>query len=113
MYYAASGILLLTRFFIVSIIFASFPLWAQENSTDLFKAKCAVCHGADGSANTVVGKSLKMRDLRSEEVQKQSDADLHVITACGKGNMPPYKAKLTDDQIKQLVSYIRVLAHKT
>ena len=30
----------------------------------------------------------------------------------GKGAMPAYKGKLTDDQIKQLVGYIRELAKK-
>jgi cytochrome c6 len=113
MHYPASRILPFAGVFIVSVLFGSLPLWAQEDSAGLFKTKCAVCHGADGSADTSIGKSLKMRDLRSGEVQKQSDADLHAITACGKGKMPAYKAKLSDDQIKQLVSYIRVLGHKT
>ena len=27
----------------------------------IFKAKCAMCHGADGSASTGMGKSMGMR----------------------------------------------------
>ena len=54
-----------------------------------------------------------MPDLRSDEVQKQTDAQLIDSTANGKGKkMPAYKGKLTDDQIKQLVGYIRELAKK-
>jgi mono/diheme cytochrome c family protein len=76
----------------------------------LFKAKCAVCHAADGGGNTAVGKGLKLRDLRSAEVQSQTDAQLGTITTCGKGKMPAYEIKLSDEQIHALVSYMRKLA---
>ena len=57
-----------------------------------------------------VGKGMKLRDLRSPDVQKQTDAELYTIICCGKGKMPGYQGKLTDDQIKQQVAYIRSLA---
>ena len=96
---------------VVLIAMAARAVKADDEPAALYKAKCAVCHSPDGSANNAIGKSLKMRDLGSEEVQQQSDMQLNTITACGKGKMPAYKGKLSDDQIKQLVSYIRVLAH--
>jgi cytochrome c6 len=77
-----------------------------------FKAKCAACHGADGSGTTATGKALKVRDLGSSDVQSQSDAQLTDIVTNGKNKMPAYKGKLTDDQIKGLVAYIRGLAKK-
>jgi cytochrome c6 len=77
-----------------------------------FKAKCAMCHGADGSGGTATGKSLKVRDLGSADVQGQTDAQLTEIITSGKDKMPAYKGKLTDDQIKGLVAYIRTLAKK-
>jgi cytochrome c6 len=77
-----------------------------------FKAKCAMCHGADGSGTTATGKALKLRDLGSSYVQSQSDAQLTEIVSNGKNKMPAYKGKLTDDQIKGLVAYIRGLAKK-
>jgi cytochrome c6 len=85
------------------------PASAQTGEST-FKTKCAACHGADGKGATAVGKSLKIRDLSSPDVQKQSDAELTAIIANGKGSMPAYKSSLTGDQIKQLVSYIRQLA---
>lgn len=42
----------------------------------IFKAKCAMCHAADLSGNTPMGKKLSARDLRSPEVQNQPDAEL-------------------------------------
>lgn len=82
---------------------------ADNGGEALFKQKCAGCHGADGKGQSSMGKTLKVRDLSSDEVQKQSDADLTAITNNGKNKMPAYKGKLTDDQIKDLVAYIRTL----
>ena len=80
-----------------------------DDGAATFKAKCAMCHGGDGAGTTPVGKSMKIRDLRSAEVQAQTDAQLTDILTNGKNKMPAYKGKLTDDQIKGLVSYIRQL----
>jgi mono/diheme cytochrome c family protein len=45
-------------------------------------------------------------------VQKETDAQLIDIVTNGKNKMPAYKGKLTDDQIKGLVGYVRELAKK-
>lgn len=74
-----------------------------------FKAKCAMCHGADGSGSTPVGKSLKIPDLRSTAVQGQSDSQLAATIADGKGKMPAYSKSLSPEQIQQLVAFIRGL----
>ena len=76
----------------------------------LYKAKCAACHGPDGSGQTAMGKSMKLRDLRSPEVQKQTDKELYDVTADGKGKMPAYKTKLTEADINALVAHMRALA---
>ena len=69
-----------------------------------FKAKCAMCHGADGKGK----EAMKTRDLASADVQKMSDADLSGMITNGKGKMPAYKT-LTPDQVKDLVAFIRSL----
>jgi mono/diheme cytochrome c family protein len=92
--------------------FFSATLRAQDDAPSLFKAKCASCHGGDGSGNTSAGKSLKLRDLGSADVQKQTDAELTAIITNGKSPMPAYKGKVTDAQIKELVTYVRGLAKK-
>ncbi|MCI0487585.1 MAG: cytochrome c [Blastocatellia bacterium] len=75
----------------------------------LYRAKCASCHAADGSGNTPAGKKTGVRDLRSAEVQGQSDAVLYNITAKGKNKMPGYEKSLGADKCKELVAYIRKL----
>jgi mono/diheme cytochrome c family protein len=75
----------------------------------VYKAKCASCHGADGAGQTGMGKAMKLRDLGSADVQKQTDAELTSITTDGKAKMPAYKGKISDDEIKQVVAFIRTL----
>ncbi len=87
-----------------------FSTWSfADDGAETFKGKCAVCHGADGKGNTGMGKSLKLRDLSSADVQKQSDADLANIVTNGKDKMPKYDGKLTKDQINDVVKYVRTL----
>ena len=94
------------------LLFASmFSTWsmAQNSGADLFKSKCAVCHGADGKGDTAMGKKFNLRDLGSADVQKQSDAELAGIIGKGKGKMPAYDGKLTPDQVQDMVKFIRTL----
>lgn len=84
-----------------------------DDSASLYKAKCAVCHSADGSGDSDMGKKLESPDLRSDAVQKQTDAQLTDSISNGKGKkMPAYKSKFSEAQIKDLVAYIRELAKK-
>lgn len=87
-------------------------LHAEGDAAPLYKANCVVCHGADGSGNSPSGKALKAKDLRSDEVQKKSDAELADGITKGQGKMPPFGKKLKQQQIQQLVSYVRQLAKK-
>lgn len=76
---------------------------AAEQAADVFKSKCAMCHGPDGK-----GKMAGTKDLGSAEVQKASDADLTAVITNGKPpKMPKFEGKLTADQIKALVAYVR------
>ena len=85
---------------------------ATANAAALYKAKCASCHGPDGSGNTAAGKSMKLRDLRSAEVKNQSEAQLYEIIAKGKGKMPGYEKTLGAETCKALVTHMRKLAGK-
>src|ERR1700721_2884136 len=95
----------------IPVVFV-FGAAARADGAGDFKAKCAMCHGADGAGSTPTGKALKVRDLGSADVQGQTDAQLTEIITSGKDKMPAYKGKFTDDQIRGLVVYIRSLAKK-
>src|SRR6266568_414697 len=89
---------------------AAGPLFAAADGAAIYKAKCAMCHGANGSGDTPMGKSLKVRDLRSDPVQKQTDIELTKIIAGGKGKMPPQK--ITTEEIAAVIAFIRTLKAK-
>jgi mono/diheme cytochrome c family protein len=46
----------------------------------------------------------------AHEVQVQTNEQLQLVISEGRGKMPGYRGKINDDQIKQLVNYIRGLA---
>lgn len=85
---------------------------SAQSAQSLFNSKCAVCHGPDGSGSAV-GKKMGVINLRSDEVQKQTDAALiHEISNGVGKTMPSYKDKLSEAQIKELVGYLRTLVKK-
>ncbi len=99
---------------VLAIAIAASPAAGQGDAAgaDVYKAKCATCHGQDGSGNTPVGKSLQVADLRSAAVQSKSDAELIQSVTEGKGNMPGFKGNITDDEIHAVVKFIRSFATK-
>lgn len=100
--------------FLVGLMMLAVPnsALAQDDAVKLFKANCVLCHGADGSGNTPAGKAMKAKDLKSDEVQKQTDAQLTEVISKGRNKMPAFGSKFSPDQIKSLVAYIRQSAKK-
>jgi mono/diheme cytochrome c family protein len=94
-----------------NLIFPS-SLRAQNDAAKAFSANCVLCHSANGSGDSVSGKALKAKDLRSDEVQKKTDAELADFITKGQGQMPAFGPKLSADTIKSLVAYIRKLPKK-
>ncbi len=92
----------------LAVLLAAAVPAAADDAAALYKSKCQVCHGADGKGSPA-GQKMGAKDFQSPEVAKQSDAELIKVTKEGKGKMPKYDGKLTDDQIKQLIKYIRSL----
>jgi mono/diheme cytochrome c family protein len=98
-----------TAAIVVTVVFFTVVNVRAEDTADLYKTKCQACHGPDGKGDTPAGKKLGARDFHSPEVTKLSDTELLDITKKGKDKMPGYDKKLTDDQIKELVKYVRSL----
>jgi mono/diheme cytochrome c family protein len=100
--------------FLILLFAAGASLVAQESTKSsggqaIFKSKCVLCHGVDGSGNTPLGKQLQAANLRSKEVQKLSNEKLHQIVHDGQANMPAFADQLSEEEINQVVKYVRVL----
>lgn len=96
--------------FSIIVLAAALPAFAAApDGAAIFKTKCAPCHGADGSGQTTMGKKLNIKDLRSDDVQKQTDIELTKVISGGKGKMPPYGKQLSTADIQALIAFIRTL----
>jgi mono/diheme cytochrome c family protein len=82
-----------------------------ESGAETYRAHCSACHGAKGAGDTMIGRNLKLRVLGSDDVQKRSDDELFTIISKGmeKNRMPAFDRRLSKDQIRELVEYIRSL----
>ena len=75
----------------------------------LYTKNCASCHGKVGLGDGVKARSLKdfPGDFSKADFQGQSDGDHFYKTKMGRGEMPKYEGKLTDDDIWNLVNFMR------
>lgn len=75
----------------------------------IFNKNCASCHGKAGLGDGVKAKSLKepMNDFSKADFQNLADGDIFYKTKTGRGDMPKYEGKLTDDDIWNVVNYVR------
>ena len=78
--------------------------WAADDGATLYKAKCAMCHGADAAGKP----AMKAPSLISDEAKKLSDADLAKAVA-EKAKHPAGVKSLAADDVKAVVTYIRSL----
>ena len=82
---------------------------AKEN----WEKQCAKCHGADGKGNTKMGRQSGVKDYTDPKVQEGLKDDKAIktikegIVEKGKKKMEPYGDKLSDDEIKALIAYMR------
>ncbi len=70
---------------------------------------CASCHGKTGLGDGVKARALKTfpGDFSKVEYQGQTDGDQFYKTKNGRGEMPKYEGKVTDDDIWNVVNYMR------
>jgi mono/diheme cytochrome c family protein len=101
----------LITLFVALAFVISLPAFASDGAAT-YKTKCAACHGPDGAGQTGIGKTMKLRDLRSGEVQKQTDLELTKIISGGKGKMPAFGKQLSTADVEALISFIRTIKAK-
>src|SRR6059058_2345270 len=99
----------------ISILIAA-PLSARAaDAKTNWANNCVQCHGAAGKGDTKMGKMLNAADLTDPKKQSSfTDAQAAAaikdgIKQNGKTTMKAFGGKLTDDEIKALVAYVRSL----
>jgi mono/diheme cytochrome c family protein len=96
------------------LLASSMSLFAADAKAN-WDANCVQCHGKDGKADTKMGKTLNAKDLTDAKVQaefsdaKAAESIKNGVKENGKTTMKAFGGKLTDDEIKALVAYVRTL----
>ena len=75
---------------------------------------CAMCHGKNGDGKGDMAEDMKnVTDFTDPAALKnRTDGELFYIIRKGKGEMPPEGDRAKDDDIWNMVNYIRSLAKK-
>jgi cytochrome c6 len=89
---------------LVSISMAT-PLLAQTSGATIYKAKCQMCHLADGSGN----KGMKVPAFTAGASEASLIAATKNGLSTGTVKMPAYAGKLTDADISDVIAYIKTL----
>ena len=78
---------------------------------ELYNMYCFSCHGDTGYGDGPAGGSMGVRpaNFHDQRVIKQKDGALFWKLTNGKGNMPPFKEALTEEQRWQLIVFLREL----
>jgi mono/diheme cytochrome c family protein len=99
----------------ISLFITSTGSMNAADTKALWDANCAQCHGKDGRADTKMGKQVSAKDLTDPKVQagfsdaKATQSIKEGVKENGKTTMKAFAGKLTDDEIKALVAYVRTL----
>ncbi len=102
---------------IAAILLSCFALFSAHGADPKtnWSNNCVQCHGTDGNANTGMGRALNAKDLTNPGVQSSfTDAEAVAaitdgVTKDGMTRMIAFRGKLSDDEIKALVAYVRAL----
>ena len=84
-----------------------------EDAAANWSAKCASCHGKDGTGNTLMGKKNGVKDYTDPKVQaeltdeKAADAIKNGVVVDGKQKMKAFGDKFTTEEITALVAQVR------
>lgn len=71
---------------------------------------CAGCHGAGGAGDGYKLLGSDPANLTSPSIKKKSDAALLTTIHEGKPNMPSWKVRLSEQDSRAVLAYIRTLA---
>lgn len=82
---------------------------AQAPGEEVYKANCLKCHGAEGLADSAIGRITRTRPVTDPDVKKLTEGQMFDYTKNGKDKMKPFNSRLSDAQIRAAVGYFRAL----
>lgn len=96
---------------VVSAGCAREPKPPLERGAGAFQRSCASCHGVGREQKAALGFKVAPPDLADAKLQARlGDADFRRVIREGKGQMPPFGKMLSDEEVTDLLVYLRSLA---
>jgi mono/diheme cytochrome c family protein len=99
---------------VLALALGTFIVSAADGSA-LWSDNCASCHGKDGKGDTKMGQKTGVKDYTDPKVQAAVD-DAKAFKSVKEGlvvedktKMKPFAEKMSDDDIKATIAYLRTL----
>ena len=79
-----------------------------EDGAAIYNARCKTCHGATGTPNAAMAKSMGIKPVSDPSIQALTASQVAATVKNGKGKMHPV-AGLTDPQVSAVAAYFKTL----
>jgi mono/diheme cytochrome c family protein len=90
---------------IAAVLFLAAGAARADEGADVYKSKCASCHGPDGKGSAM-GKKMGSPELGASKLDA---AGVEKVVAAGQGKMMGFKGKLSPEQIKAVATHVKTL----
>ena len=101
--------------FALALVLAQATAPALAAQQEIWDKRCVFCHGADGQSHTKKGRQYKAPNFTKARWQKHTTDD-EIVSAITDGvpksKMPSFKEKLTAEEIKSMVPFLRAFAKR-
>ena len=103
----------MTRFLILIAVVCLLPslVFAAGDAAkgkDVYMAKCKMCHGADGTPNAGMAKSMGIKPMSDKSIQAKADPELKKEVSDGFGKMKPV-AGVAGADLDNVIAFVRTL----
>lgn len=92
------------------------PAAPLERGREIYQASCVQCHGEGARGDGPLAAALQPRPLDlTVHVPLHTDQELHDWIANGipRTSMPPWKGKISEEEIQAVINYLRQVAEQT
>ena len=93
------------------VLLGSTVFAADEAGQKVYQRDCQSCHGRDGAGNPQLEKTLKVTipPVTVAALAQKNDTEMLHVIAEGKGKMPGFAKKLSAEEQRQVLNYMKTL----
>lgn len=104
------GLAIVAGFWVTVAVADQEDVTQVEKGKRIFQKYCLACHGREGTGDGYRMLGADPANLASRQTQEKSDEDLLESIHEGQSMMPPWKDRLSNEDRRRVLAYIRSLA---